>query len=93
MAFPSPGDLLDPGIAPQSPALQEDSLLSEPPRKPRERGQWAKWQEIIHLVNNRDLLADKEKQEPPLTGNHTFGGDGGPKGRERKGEKAGLSRC
>ena len=37
----------------------------EPPRKPRERGEWAKWQETIHLVNNRDLLADKEKQEPP----------------------------
>ena len=65
LPFPSPGDLLDPGIVPQSPALKEDSLLSEPPRKSRERGQWAKWQETIHLVNNRDLLAEKEKQEPP----------------------------
>ena len=26
--FPSPGDLLDPGIEPGSPALQADSLLS-----------------------------------------------------------------
>ena len=25
------GDLSDPGISPRSPALQEDSLLSEPP--------------------------------------------------------------
>ena len=30
----SPGDLLNPGIEPQSPALQADSLSSEPPRKP-----------------------------------------------------------
>ena len=32
--FPSPGDLLDPGIEPRSPALQADSLLSEIPGKP-----------------------------------------------------------
>jgi len=31
---PSPGDLPDPGIEPRSPALQADSLLSEPPGKP-----------------------------------------------------------
>ena len=30
---PSPGDLPDPGIKPGSPALQEDSLPSEPPGK------------------------------------------------------------
>ena len=30
LPFPSPGDLLDPGIEPGSPALQADSLLSEP---------------------------------------------------------------
>ena len=29
--FPSPRDLLDPGIEPRSPALQADSLLSKPP--------------------------------------------------------------
>ena len=32
--FLSPGDLPDPGIKPRSPALQADSLLSEPPGKP-----------------------------------------------------------
>ena len=32
--FPAPGDLPKPGIEPGSPALQADSLLSEPPRKP-----------------------------------------------------------
>ena len=31
--FPSPGDLPNPGIKPRSPALQSDSLLSEPPGK------------------------------------------------------------
>ena len=28
--FPSPGDFLDPGITPKSPALQVDSLSSKP---------------------------------------------------------------
>ena len=31
LPFPYPGDLPDPGIEPRSPALQADSLLSEPP--------------------------------------------------------------
>ena len=31
LPFPSPGDLLDPEIEPRSPALQADTLLSEPP--------------------------------------------------------------
>ena len=34
MPFPSPGDLPDPGIELGSPALQADSLPSEPPEKP-----------------------------------------------------------
>ena len=34
VAFPSPGHLPDPGIKPRSPALQEDSLPTEPPAKP-----------------------------------------------------------
>ena len=33
VAFPFPGDLPDPGIQPQSPALQADSASSEPPGK------------------------------------------------------------
>ena len=36
LPFPSPGDLPDPGIEHQSPALQADSLSSEPPGKPLE---------------------------------------------------------
>ena len=31
LPFPSPGDLPDPGIEPRSPALQADSLPTEPP--------------------------------------------------------------
>ena len=34
LPFPSPGDLPHPGIEPRSPALQTDSLPSEPPGKP-----------------------------------------------------------
>ena len=35
---PPPGDLPNPWIAPRSPALQADSLLSEPPGKPMNTG-------------------------------------------------------
>ena len=38
LPFPSPGDLPDPGIKPGSPALQADSLPSEPPGKPTQAG-------------------------------------------------------
>ena len=34
LPFPSPGDLLNPGIDPGSPALQADALLYEPPGNP-----------------------------------------------------------
>jgi len=34
LPFPPPGDLPDLGIETESPALQSDSLLSEPPGKP-----------------------------------------------------------
>ena len=35
MPFPSQGDVPDPGMKPGSPALQADSLQSEPPEKPK----------------------------------------------------------
>ena len=34
LPFPSPGDLPDSGIETRSPALDEDTLTSEPPGKP-----------------------------------------------------------
>ena len=36
LPFPSPGELPDPGIKPVSPALQADSLPSEPPWIPNQ---------------------------------------------------------
>ena len=36
--FPSPGDLLNPGIKPRCPALQMDSLSAEPPEKSKNTG-------------------------------------------------------
>ena len=43
LTFPSPGDLPNPGIKPRSPALQADTLPSEPPGKPPE----ISWHEAI----------------------------------------------
>ena len=34
LPHPPPGDIPNPGIEPRSPALQVDSLTSEPPEKP-----------------------------------------------------------
>ena len=36
--FPSPGDLLNPGIEHRSPSLRTDSLPAEPQRKPKNTG-------------------------------------------------------
>ena len=38
VAFPSPGDLPNPGIEPRSPAMQVDSLTAEPQGKPKNTG-------------------------------------------------------
>ena len=38
LPFPPPGDLLNPGIEPRSPALQADSLPAEPQGKPKNTG-------------------------------------------------------
>ena len=37
-SFPSPGDLLNPGIKPRSPTLQADSLPAETQGKPKNTG-------------------------------------------------------
>ena len=48
LPFPPPGDLPDPGTKPVSPALQADSLPSEPPGKPHamQWGQKTKWEKV-----------------------------------------------
>ena len=49
LPFPSPGDLPNPGIEPGSPALQADTLSSEPPGKPYvDLKKWIWSQEAIH---------------------------------------------
>ena len=53
LPFPSPGDLPDPGIRPGSPALQADSLPTEPTGKPT-------------VLCNSSV---KEKSEAEITGN------------------------
>ena len=45
LAFPSPGDLPDPGTERRSFTLKADSLLSEPPGKPRVELVSSKWME------------------------------------------------
>ena len=43
LPFPSPGDLPNPGIEARSPALQADTLPSEPPGK-QKKWKWKGWQ-------------------------------------------------
>ena len=52
LPFPSPGDLPNPGIKPGSPALQVDSLLSEPPGKPNNSKftECLYHEEVLHFV-------------------------------------------
>ena len=57
---PPPGDLPDAGIEPGSPALQADSLLSEPPGKPIH----------IHIEKiHRCWCYQNYTLAPPLNGN------------------------
>ena len=50
LPFPSPGDLPNPGIRPRSPALQADSLLSEPPGSQIDVYTPDKWASQVALV-------------------------------------------
>ena len=71
LPFPSPENLPDPGIEPRSPALQADSLLSEPPGAPfhqyfcqktyqrkSEKGSWLTFLPLIwqqHLASKQQV--------------------------------------
>ena len=74
LPFPSPGDLPNPGIEPESPALEADALTSEPPGKPKNTGvgslfllQWifptqeSNWS----LLHCRQILYQLSCQESP----------------------------
>ena len=50
--MPSPGDLTNPGIKPRSPALQADSLPSEPPGKP---------QVLVFNVTTRTFIRQRQE--------------------------------
>ena len=72
--FPSPGHPPTPGIKPRSPTLQVDSLLSEPPGKPKntEVGRLALLQGIFPtqelnrgLLHCRQILYQLSYQESP----------------------------
>ena len=62
LPFPSPGDLPDPGIKPTFPALQVDSLLSEPPGKSPQFSDIIK----IPLLLGRKLISHKYPYIPSL---------------------------
>ena len=68
--FPSPGDLLNPGTEPRSPALQADSLQSEPPGQPYEDRYI-----ILTILNPKGCVimpvAVKVTRAPPHMGRHT----------------------
>ena len=50
LPFPSPGALPDPGMEPRSPALQADSLLTEPPGKIGKTCMWLSNKDWMHEV-------------------------------------------
>ena len=56
LPFPSPGDLPNPGIEPRFPALQADSLPSEPPGSPEES-----WRSPTNPVQSR--IQNKERYQ------------------------------
>ena len=79
--MPLPGDPPKPGIEPRSPALQADSLPSEPPRKPQNTGvgslsllqgifpiQESNW----GLLHCRQILYQLSYQGSPLSHLFTF---------------------
>ena len=63
--FPSSGNLSDSGIEPGSPALQADSSLSEPPRKP---------ESVIITHNSPAILSLPSCSHPTLIGHHRVPG-------------------
>ena len=67
LPFPSPGDLPDPGIEPRSPALEADTLTSEPPGKPPLE---AVLVGINYLVFRKELIIEGSLPIPPYTQHH-----------------------
>ena len=66
LPFPSPGDLPDPGIKPRSPALEADTLTSEPPGKPYHLGPliFQQWSPGLFSREQGSVLRQREKKCP-----------------------------
>ena len=64
LPFPSPGHFPDPGIEPRSPALQADSLLSEPPGA---GGAVAQWGRLLSVWSYRDFSHFKDVESADIT--------------------------
>ena len=62
LPFPSPGDIPDPGIKLRSPALQADSLPSEPPGKRFNRDLGNLHFEPFSYFGSRNSKTEKQKQ-------------------------------
>ena len=52
--FPSPGDLLDPGIKPTFPALQVDASWTKPPGKPNRNLSDLSWRQSVYILFHSD---------------------------------------
>ena len=75
IACPPPGNLPNPGIIPRSPAPQVDSLLTEPPEKPKNTGvgnlslpQGVFWTQELNwdLLHHRWILYQLSYQGSPI---------------------------
>ena len=93
MPCPPPGDLPNPGIVSRSPALQADSLPSEPPTKPKNtgvgslsllQGNFPTHKSNGCLLHCRQSLYQLSYQGSPIIISHLFlvvigSGDGSPR--------------
>ena len=57
LPFPSPGDLPNTGIEPQSPALEADALTSEPPGKPK-----GSTKQLLELIDKFSKVIEYKSQ-------------------------------
>ena len=67
LPFPSPGDLPNPGIEPQSPTFQADTLTSEPPGKVAISYSRRSNSHLLCLLHYRQILYPAEPSGKPLS--------------------------
>ena len=63
LPFPSPGDLLDPGIEPRSPSLWADSLPTEQPGNTKKKKKKKKKPPIKKTTKNRGELLNHKRPD------------------------------